>query len=1831
MFKIMVSHSELINTEAEYGKLKTYVDSWDERMVELTDTVTSVDQGEYVKEFEENNRVFLKGNVAELIDEVDLMDSTLQWTVKAVAGLVNRADDFANILKGGEVSSTDSYRGSGTSTTDVAFFDDQFCAEGSHAGAISDLTDTIEENGETEGKELNVITSLLSRLKSISANIDSEAGEIRECITKQNRTRQVYESLCSYADEVKEINDKVHYDFLPFNANRPNNRYRDRIDPVMAGSYKDSAYVYAAIIYEEGMTPEEKALAKELGIKTQSDMTHYREYMRALAGMQGCNVTAYDPVNVNNGNYFAESVDLKVGGVHPIELRRYYNANRIENGLLGKGHTTPFDGCLRVEQDSVKVLYRNGQEGVYKNVPGDNKNLYYEIHGALGTLEKIEEGFKLTDVDGTQIFYDCDGNIEAIGDNNGVHTKIKYGEFVPVAEGSRKIVPVRVENTEGGYFEFSFDKYGYLTSVIDNTGRKVSYEYEVRGEDHLLTAVTFADGSVKKYSYNYVGIIEAVENAKGQNTLYNEYNQEGRIVSQKLANGSTISFEYDEENGVNTVVEPNGNVVEYVSDTLGRNTKISYPKFGVEETFEYNSKNQKISHTDKRGNTTKYTYDNRGHLTGVICPDGSITHYTYYADGKLMSKTDGEGNSTSYRYDQNGNLSSVKDAGGNVTSYFYEKGRAVLIRNNDDSSTRITYDARGNIASVTNPAGITTYYESDDLGRKTASWDELGNRTNYQYDLKDRLVQVTEPGGAVTKYEYDKTGKVEKVLFPDGNSKSYTYTAMGKTASVTDEDRKTTRFVYNESDKRERVILPNGGYIDYEYDLMGNLVSVTDPVGVRTCYVCDAEGNRLSVEKENAITGDVRALAFYEYDAMGRTVAKTDGEGNRTEYKYDRNGNLILEINPAGGKTQRFYDGLGRVTRLIDTLGRTTDYTYNSAGNLIREVRPDGIIIENHYSGGLLSHVTESDGNVVHITKKYTYDVCGRIASVEEQDGHTVSYEYDGLGRVISEEDSNGKVIKNTYDARGRLTSRNVCGNITTYVYTGTGKIKAVIDATGGTTEYSYNLLDQVDEVTRYGVDGDADHVTSYSYDLAGRIIEAENALGFKDIYEYDGFGQMTAHIDRDGNRTLYAWNGNNSIDEIDYADGNSVRFKYNALSILEEVQDKLGVTTYASDEAGRITEVVDHTGASVRYEYGVNDKKTAVIYPDGSRVERSYDSFGNLVSLGSLSDPDGKTDYEYDDYGRLIKKTLPNGVTTEFSYYNGGYLKAQVSSDKEGKLEEYIFGYTDEGQRSSIIRTRRGMDEVSGVYDYEYDAAGRLTEVSRDGDLIRQYEYDSYGNRTSVTEDGVTTLYRYDVLDRLIAAKNPVEQSQYSYDCRGNLISVSIDGLETEKYSFDAANVMTSAYNVDRGKVNYSYNWQKKMIRRQSGAEDISFVLDATRDYSNMLQRTVDGRVEKFVYDKTAVEMATDKISGFYLNDELGSTLYMTGTDGCVAGSYAYDEFGNAIDPFSGRKPGRKEKPGYTRNGNILQPFAFTGYQLDDVTGKYFAQARYYDSETGRFISEDIERGNEYQPDTINHYLYCFNDPVVRIDRDGRLSSSSSSSSSSGGEDDGRHDAAWDKYTDTNVTDGCLSGTVDFSGENATGEYVGAVYLLASDGAGTAGHAAIALVKDDGTAEVYSINGASSGGGGNAIDGHLGTYVDEDGNTTGMDYSVLVTDGTTLHDWISNPNNTEDYYTNFIYIPINNEEGMLMKDKAEELRNMYLTEHTYYGVFTNNCNQNVQMILNAAGKGFAPEGFDWFDTMPNHVYANMVKEINNGNYDGYYYGRLYEDADLARAYQCGD
>lgn len=99
-----------------------------------------------------------------------------------------------------------------------------------------------------------------------------------------------------------------------------------------------------------------------------------------------------------------------------------------------------------------------------------------------------------------------------------------------------------------------------------------------------------------------------------------------------------------------------------------------------------------------------------------------------------------------------------------------------------------------------------------------------------------------------------------------------------------------------------------------------------------------------------------------------------------------------------------------------------------------------------------------------------------------------------------------------------------------------------------------------------------------------------------------------------------------------------------------------------------------------------------------------------------------------------------------------------------------------------------------------------------------------------------------------------------------------------------------------------------------------------------------------------------------FYHTDHLGSTIAVTDEAGNKVWDGEYTPFGIQL----------------SGEGELLKAAKFTGKDLDEDIGLYYFNARWYDQELGRFVSEDPVK------DGMNWYVYCGNNPLYRLDPSG-------------------------------------------------------------------------------------------------------------------------------------------------------------------------------------------------------------------------------------------------------
>ena len=116
------------------------------------------------------------------------------------------------------------------------------------------------------------------------------------------------------------------------------------------------------------------------------------------------------------------------------------------------------------------------------------------------------------------------------------------------------------------------------------------------------------------------------------------------------------------------------------------------------------------------------------------------------------------------------------------------------------------------------------------------------------------------------------------------------------------------------------------------------------------------------------------------------------------------------------------------------------------------------------------------------------------------------------------------------------------------------------------------------------------------------------------------------------------------------------------------------------------------------------------------------------------------------------------------------------------------------------------------------------------------------------------------------------------------------------------------------------------------------------------------------------------------YRRNLMGDVTHIYTTDGTLVARYVYDAWGNhKIYDVNGNEVTKSMS---AHIGNI-NPIRYRGYYYDSETELYYLEARYYDPDTGRFISQDDI--SYLVPLTgINLYTYCRNNPIMYTDATG-------------------------------------------------------------------------------------------------------------------------------------------------------------------------------------------------------------------------------------------------------
>src|SRR5262249_3104075 len=156
-------------------------------------------------------------------------------------------------------------------------------------------------------------------------------------------------------------------------------------------------------------------------------------------------------------------------------------------------------------------------------------------------------------------------------------------------------------------------------------------------------------------------------------------------------------------------------------------------------------------------------------------------------------------------------------------------------------------------------------------------------------------------------------------------------------------------------------------------------------------------------------------------------------------------------------------------------------------------------------------------------------------------------------------------------------------------------------------------------------------------------------------------------------------------------------------------------------------------------FAYDGHRRKTAMIYPDGTRERWSYDATGRLATYTTRAGQVRK--HIYDGAARLVRSSWsPAGAAPTIIYEYDAASQLKAADDGLARL---TYTYDRLGRR--LTETTRLASTIADgsprTIAYTYDVAGRRTQIIYpDGSLLR-YTYNSQSQLATITRNGAPPL----------------------------------------------------------------------------------------------------------------------------------------------------------------------------------------------------------------------------------------------------------------------------------------------------------------------------------------------------------------------------------------------------------------------------------------------------------------------------------------------------------
>ncbi|MBP2619538.1 DUF6531 domain-containing protein [Chryseobacterium jejuense] len=883
----------------------------------------------------------------------------------------------------------------------------------------------------------------------------------------------------------------------------------------------------------------------------------------------------------------------------------------------------------------------------------------------------------------------------------------------------------------------------------------------------------------------------------------------------------------------------------------------------------------------------------------------------------LSSINTSEGFSITLDYGSNGCLKKIIDSTGR------------LIQVESDKNLRIV-----RLFTVANDREITYIrYQYDDLGNMVYNKDVIGAEKHFYYD-GHLLVQLTNQTGQNFYWEYRGKGDDAKCIHTWGDGGILEYFTEYKPGHTITKNSLgfIAEYFHDESSLIYKIIDENGGVTHQKYNQYQELELVVNAEGLVQKYYYTENGLIKSIQNEN------NEQSQFRYDEFHNLIKVISPSGASIEWEYDNLNRIISKRLPSGN--QLFYKYEERFLRKItDDKNRTVNFFYDDTNHLVQITYPNDTYSRWDYDNqGNVIRERDPRGNLTY----YKHDDAGNVIYLKEPDGNEHYFEYDTSYNIVHAKDDLHDV-KFKYGSLGVLLSRTQNGRTVRFGYDTELQVKSISNEKG--------------EAYRFALDGMGNVTDEWGFDRLHRQ------------YERDPIGRVKKVIRPDNRWTEYDYDGTGKIIKEQHHDLSFAGYQYNKDGFLIGAMNQDMTLKIQRSKDGRILK--EQQGQHwVSKEFDKENNTLSVISSLGANISSQYDHFGQLAEIES---GEWKTQWKYDSTGLEIQRELTGGISQITERDQLGRVVGRSISNHNVEKSRTRYHW---GKANRLLKT---INEITGASTtFSYDSWDNLVSGAYDNRKETETIYKA--------PDAIGNLFETpDRTDRTYGPGGKLLKDlryNYYYDLEGNLIFKEFRKSAGQAVVHASAIEHKYGINLTGSGIGWQYEWKgngmlTKVILPKGN--EVNFFYDPlgrriAKEHKDKVTRWLwDGNVplHEWQYDgsfppemtlneenniEERSESAENVITWLYQDGSfvpcgkiIGDEQFSIISDYLGTPTHAYDSSGSLVwerelDIYGSLRKGNNE----------FVPFLYQGQYVDVETKLAYNRYRYYDNESGNYISQD-------------------------------------------------------------------------------------------------------------------------------------------------------------------------------------------------------------------------------------------------------------------------------------